>query len=181
MLAALSLPAFGATHRDFLRLLPNLTAMIGLCIDGFHRDEVGGTVVVERSGRIRLRYPFTARFREAAREAMRAMASIALAAGARRALTFHSDPLEISSAADLSKIASAPFDPLDLSVFSAHQMGGCAMGEDPKRAVVNSRGRHHQLSNLHVADGSLFPTGLGVNPMLTIYGVAALVADAIEY
>lgn len=180
MLAALSVPAFGEVHRDFVSLLPNLTAMIGLCIDGFHRDEPGGTVVVERSGRIRLRYPFTDRFREAAREAMLAMASIALEAGARRALTFHSNPLEIRSAADFPKLASSRFDPLDLSVFSAHQMGGCAMGEDTRRAVVNSKGRHHQLRNLHIADGSLFPTGLGVNPMLTIYGVAALVADAIE-
>jgi len=180
MLAAMSIPSFGTTHRELLQLLPNLTAMIALCIDGFHDDEPGGSVIVDRSGRIRLRYPFVSRFREAAVEAMKAMAQIALEAGADRIMSFHSKPVEIRGTQDLGKISEAPFGPLHLSVFSAHQLGGCAMGENPGRAVVNSRGRHHQLRNLYIADGSIFPTGLGVNPMLTIYAAAAVVADGIE-
>ena len=58
-------------------------------------------------------------------------------------------------------------------MFTAHLMGGCGMSENPKTGVVNSRGRHHQLANLSVMDGSLFPTSLGVNPQLTIYGLVA--------
>ena len=56
---------------------------------------------------------------------------------------------------------------------SAHVMGGCAMGEDPRQAVVDSLGRHHQLTNLSIHDGSLFPTSIGANPQLSIYGLAA--------
>ncbi|MFN9910260.1 MAG: GMC family oxidoreductase, partial [bacterium] len=48
-------------------------------------------------------------------------------------------------------------------------MGGCAMGEDPSRAVVRSDLRHHSLPNLFVVDGSVLPTSLGVNPSQTIY------------
>jgi choline dehydrogenase-like flavoprotein len=37
---------------------------------------------------------------------------------------------------------------------------------------VDSRLRYHDLDNLFVVDGSVFPTSLGVNPQETIYGVA---------
>jgi choline dehydrogenase-like flavoprotein len=53
------------------------------------------------------------------------------------------------------------------------------MGEDPARSVVSSRGRHHQIENLWVTDGSVFPTSLGVNPQLSIYAVARLFATEI--
>ena len=61
-------------------------------------------------------------------------------------------------------------------MFSAHQMGGCPMGSDPRRSVVDARGRHHQIGNLFIADGSIFPTSLGVNPQLSIYAHARLFA-----
>ncbi len=50
------------------------------------------------------------------------------------------------------------------------------MGEDPRRSVVGPRGRHHQIPNLWIADGSVFPTSLGVNPQVTIYALARLFA-----
>jgi choline dehydrogenase-like flavoprotein len=56
-------------------------------------------------------------------------------------------------------------------------MGGCAMGDDPARAVVRSEDlRHHKVKNLYVMDGSVFPTSLGVNPQESIYGLASLMA-----
>jgi len=56
-------------------------------------------------------------------------------------------------------------------------MGGCPMGDDPKTSVVRSEDlRHHTVKNLHVVDGSVFPTSLGVNPQQSIYGLARLMA-----
>jgi choline dehydrogenase-like flavoprotein len=55
-------------------------------------------------------------------------------------------------------------------------MGGCAMGRDPARSVVRSDLRHHEIENLFVVDGSVFPTALGVNPQLSIYGLAGYAA-----
>ena len=52
-------------------------------------------------------------------------------------------------------------------------MGGCAIGDSPARGVVDHRGRHFQLENLTVSDGSVFPTSIGANPQLSIYGLAA--------
>ena len=56
---------------------------------------------------------------------------------------------------------------------SAHVMGGCGMADAPPRGVVDSLGRHFQLEDVSVHDGSVFPTSLGANPQLSIYGLAA--------
>ena len=53
------------------------------------------------------------------------------------------------------------------------------MGPDPQRSVVDVSGRHHQVANLHVFDGSLFPTSIGANPQLSIYALAARLASAL--
>jgi choline dehydrogenase-like flavoprotein len=50
-------------------------------------------------------------------------------------------------------------------------MGGCNMGDSSENSVVNSYGQHHQLENLSIFDGSVFPTSLGANPQLSIYGL----------
>nr|WP_202900523.1 GMC family oxidoreductase [Parvularcula oceani] len=60
---------------------------------------------------------------------------------------------------------------------TAHLMGGCRMGEDPKTSVVNADGRSWDVPNLWVCDGSLMPTGGGVNPSMTILANAARIAD----
>lgn len=176
VLAALAIPAFGAAHRDLMNRVANSAAIIGLCIDGFSGEEPGGTVTIDGTGHPKLRYPFTRRLAEAANAAMTASARIHLAAGAHTVRTLHNEPVEIRSDEDLVRISRRKFGPNLLSIFSAHPMGGCAMGEDPRVSVVDSRGRHHQTGGLHVFDGSVFPTSLGVNPMLTIYGIASLFA-----
>ena len=94
---------------------------------------------------------------------------------------------QVNAAADYAKSlgeAKALIDRLDLRLFqtrlgSAHVMGGCAMGEDAKNAVTDSLGRHHQLENLSIHDGSLFPTSIGANPQLSVYGLTAQLASGL--
>jgi choline dehydrogenase-like flavoprotein len=57
------------------------------------------------------------------------------------------------------------------TIGSAHVMGGCSMGDDPKQSVANCDGKFHHLDNLYIMDGSLFPTSIGANPQLSIYGL----------
>jgi choline dehydrogenase-like flavoprotein len=61
--------------------------------------------------------------------------------------------------------------PLLLKLASAHVMGGCAMAADAGRGVVRPDGVHWQIENLSVHDGSIFPTSIGANPQLSIYGI----------
>jgi len=59
----------------------------------------------------------------------------------------------------------------------AHIHGTCRMGEDPERSVVDRWCRSHDVKNLWVVDGSVFPTSGGYNPTLTILANAYRVAD----
>lgn len=178
MLSAVAFPGFGEGQQRMMARLAHAQATIALLIDGHHDDE-GGRVTADIDGRIRLSYPLAPVLREAAADAIKNMARLQLAAGAREVMTLHEDAVVIRSEADLAKLDGVVFGPNRHALFSAHQMGGCRMGEDPKRAVVNSRGRHHEIQNLWVVDGSIFPTALGVNPQLSIYAHARLFAQAI--
>ena len=63
---------------------------------------------------------------------------------------------------------------------TAHLLGGCRMGSDPRDSVVDADGRAHDVPNLWVCDGSVFPTSLAVNPSLTIQAIASRTAARIR-
>lgn len=62
---------------------------------------------------------------------------------------------------------------------TAHLMGGCRMGFSPSDSVTDGDGRTWDIPNLWICDGSLFPTGTGVNPSLTIMALACRIGDRI--
>ncbi len=66
-----------------------------------------------------------------------------------------------------------------LSLVGDHQMGTCRMGEDPSTSVVNRYGRLHDVDNVFVVDSSFMPTGLGLNPMVTVVANALRVGTHI--
>ncbi|HTO96831.1 MAG TPA: GMC family oxidoreductase [Myxococcales bacterium] len=173
MLASTAMPGFGPALRARMALLPNVCATISLMVDGFDAGEEGGTVTLRDGGGPKLDYPFTDRMYECFRAGMKAIARIHLQTGAKEIVSFHADPVTIRSEADLGLIDGMAMGPNRVAVFTAHQMGGCRMGADPARSVVNPQLRHHTLANLFVVDGSVFPTSLGVNPMESIYGLAS--------
>lgn len=55
---------------------------------------------------------------------------------------------------------------------TVHPLGGCPMSDDPARGVVDDHGAVHGHPGLHVLDGSIIPTALGVNPSKTIAALA---------
>lgn len=60
-----------------------------------------------------------------------------------------------------------------------HCTGGCRMGNDATTSVVNADCRLHEIENLYIADGSVFPTGSGLNPTLTIQANALRIGATI--
>jgi choline dehydrogenase-like flavoprotein len=62
---------------------------------------------------------------------------------------------------------------------TAHVLGTARMGDDRRTSVTDGFGRLHELSNVVVADGSVFPTSGGANPTLTIMALALRAARAI--
>jgi choline dehydrogenase-like flavoprotein len=59
---------------------------------------------------------------------------------------------------------------------TAHLLGACRMGSDPRTSVVDAWCRTWDIPNLFICDGSVFVTSSGVNPSLTIEAIAARTA-----
>ena len=94
----------------------------------------------------------------------------------------------------LAACGTAPPGPAPVSRFAASQAPvpeyriqiGDALGikfflnpELNEEIVVRPDGRHWQLRNLSVHDGSVFPTSIGANPQLSIYGIVNRLAQGL--
>ena len=177
LLTATTLPNHGIVHAKRMHELRHLHVLIALLRDGFHPQSTGGTVRLANDGTPVLDYPLNDYLWDGARRAITAMVDIQFAAGARSVMPVHGDGAAFTSIGDAKKaIDKFALRPLATPLFSAHVMGGAPLGTDPRRAVVDLQGRYHHLANLHVIDGSLFPTSIGANPQLSIYAVAAKLA-----
>ena len=180
VLAAITLPGHGEAHAAWMRHLPNLQVVIALVRDGFHPQSQGGRVRLAGDGSPILDYPLTPYLFDGMRRAFAAMARIQFAAGATRVMPIHGSGTAYPGEAAATKaIAAFELRPQATPVFSAHVMGGAPFGPDPKRAVVDLDGRHHQLGNLYVFDASLFPTSIGANPQISIYAITAKLASTL--
>ncbi len=60
-----------------------------------------------------------------------------------------------------------------------HELGGCRMGRDKRTSVVNRDCRTHDVPNLYVVDGSVFPSASEKNPTHTIMALAVRAAGHI--
>lgn len=94
-------------------------------------------------------------------------------------LPFFNQP-EAQSPDDLRTIDELQRSPSTLELFTPHLMGTCRMGSDPKRSVVGLDGQLWDLPGCYVADASLFPTAIGVNPQITIMALATRIAQRMQ-
>jgi choline dehydrogenase-like flavoprotein len=174
VLMATTLQGHGAAHAQLMEQMRHTQAIIALQRDGFRDDSPGGRVTLRADGSPLLDYPISAALWDGMRRAFLSMAEIQFAAGAKRVLPIHEDAVPYTSWPSARRaIEGLPMQILKTRVVSAHAMGGCAMGRDERESVVDDDGRHHQLGNVWVFDGSIFPTSLGANPQLSIYGLTA--------
>jgi len=75
--------------------------------------------------------------------------------------------------------AAGARDTVSTGLITSHVQGSCRMGPDPERAAVGLDGESHDVAGLFVADASLVPWTLSVNPSLTVMALATRVADGI--
>ncbi len=173
-LSAASLPGIGRGAKDMLPGMRNI-ASIGLYVSD------------TSSGRVRrvpgLREPLiTYQLNDVDLRKLlvgiRLAAEIHLAAGAVMALVGLPGLPAIGSPADLDKITSVNCRPYYGAQRGFHPMGTAGMGR-PGEGGVDSWGRHHDVRNLFVADGSVFPTCVAVNPQISIMAFATRTAERI--
>jgi choline dehydrogenase-like flavoprotein len=171
---------FGSQQSPLLRAFPNTHVLIALLRDGFHPEAPGGSISVRGDGSPAIDYPLTDFVLEGCRRALLTMAELQFAAGARQVLPIHEAAQPFVSWSEArTAIGALPMKPLLTKVVSAHVMGGCAMTAREADGVVRPDGVHWQLANLSVHDGSVFPTSIGANPQLSIYGLVNRLAQGL--
>jgi choline dehydrogenase-like flavoprotein len=188
-LMALALPWAGAVdHAARMASSRYLAPLIAIARDGGE-----GRTSLTRAGRVRIDYRLDAPGIAALRAGLVAAARLARAAGGAAELVAVSTPPvahrldgnDAAFGAFLDRLGSLDFAPNRGGVFSAHQMGTIRMGADPADHPADERGhvrrdaRRGLLRGLYVADGSTFPTGIGVNPMLGIMTMARRVSRTV--
>ena len=184
-LLALALPWHGGReHRRSMQHAANVSGFVVLS-----RDRSTGRIRVDREGRAVIDYTVGRMERELLQQGIAAAARIHWAAGATEIHTLHTGDLslnrrELSRRSDLdwyvSELGSAPVHGNRCGVFSAHQMGTCAMGSRPGTSVCDERGAVRGVKGLYVADASLFPASSGVNPMITVMAIAWMVGEGLK-
>lgn len=184
-LLALATPWTGARqHRREMQKIARKSAILAIV-----RDRRGGRVSLSRSGRPLIEYQPSAEAQRHLRQGMATAARIHLAAGAREIMTPHAHPdtpqrpsayTAAAIEALCDRLARCPVDRNHATIFSAHQMGTCGMGSDPRRSVCDENGAVWGVRGLFIADGSAFPAASGVNPMLTIMALAHHTAQRIK-
>ena len=120
---------------------------------------------------------------------------------------FYEDPIYGEIRKSLARLAEVIRDPADptsefinpfltntagafdaTSIAVSHPLGGCVMGKDASQGVVDEFGRVFDTSKagarpfyekLYIANASVIPTALGVNPSLTISALSLRIADNI--
>ena len=55
---------------------------------------------------------------------------------------------------------------------TAHILGGCPMGEDETKGVIDANNRVYGYTNMYVCDGSMISANPGVNPSLSITAIS---------
>ncbi len=164
--------AMGTELTESMSKLSQTQCMIALLRDGFDEQSQGGAVELNDRGEPILDYELNAYLLEGVKRSWNIMTEMQFAAGAKTVRPAHKSATHYSTWNEAKQaIASFPYAPHKVTVGSAHVMGGCAMGEDETQSVTNSEGKFHHLDNLYVMDGSLFPTSIGANPQLSIYGL----------
>ena len=126
-------------------------------------------------------YSLTGEDVKKARRAVRILGDTLLAAGARE--VYPGVPGFDAVVRDREQMARFEHDgsltPSDYSMSMTHLFGTARMGSDPHRSVVRPDFRHHAIDGLYVADSSVFPGNLGVNPQIAIMALADVCAERV--
>ncbi len=165
----------GAEHRAVMEQYNRLAAF-GMMVS----DTTRGRVLRGLGGRPVVLYTLNRQDLAKYQRGIAYLAEAFFAAGAERVFPgLHTLPV-VTREEGAATIANLRVRNKDLDLQAFHPLGTCRMGADPREAVVDPEGRVYGVDNLFVADGSIFPTALGVNPQMTIMAAALKIANHID-
>ena len=170
-----SVLSVGQEHREVMSNYSRL-AMFGMMV----ADTSRGRVINGPTGHTIVFYNVNRRDLSRIQKGIAFLVKTFFAAGAKKVFTcIYSLPV-VTREQGASTVARLKIRSKDFELQAFHPLGTCRMGADPREAVLDPSGRVYGLDNLFVADGSIFPTPLEINPQTTIMAAALKIADHIN-
>ncbi|MEA2400877.1 MAG: hypothetical protein QOK00_1280 [Thermoleophilaceae bacterium] len=167
--------------RESAELMQSLRYTAGY--GALQRARDGGEVVVGSDGLPVARWRLSDFDRDVMRRGLDGAARILEAGGARRVYSSHAgwvsyEPGRNGGRESLLRAADrCGWGPAQVTLGSFHLMGTARMGSSREDSVCDSDGEAWDVHGLYVVDGAVLPTGLGVNPMVTIEAAAHKIAS----
>lgn len=163
----------GPATKAAIAELPYLCGMVIMV-----SDTGEGRVGAWPDGRAKISYDFAESDVERIKRGMVWVAKVLLAGGAVE-LRAPIRGVPACTSAEALEAALADRRITDFTLYASHPMSSCRMGRDPASSVIGPDGQAHGLRGLYLADSSIFPTSLGVNPSLTTMAMAQVIGEGI--
>jgi len=171
---AATMQGFGPDLANRCQHIPHI-AMFG----GMIHDEAGGTVRRGVGREPFVTYRMARRDRATIPKLLRALGETFFAAGAREVFPPILGQAPVDADA-FRKLDLEHIPAMRLECSSQHPLGSCRMAASPDDGAVDGWGRTWDVDNLYLADGSVVPTSLGVNPQVTIMAMAMRIASRLR-
>ena len=112
-------------------------------------------------------------------DGLRMTGHVMFAAGAERFMPAVVQGPIVLKAGDIDAALPHSLPASHLHAYASHPMGTCRMGNDAATSVVDPHGKVWGWQNLRVADASVFPTSLGVNPQVTTMSMGLMIGHSL--
>ena len=172
-----ALPGVGMEHKEMSEKYNYLSAFGVMVI-----DKTTGRVLKGWKGmnRVLATYFIRKSDTENLKKGIAYLCRIFFAAGAEKAYTGISKMPILYSMDDVDKLLKLKIKPNHLETMAFHPLGSARMAASPEHGAVNKQGETFDVKNLYVADGSVIPTSLGVNPQISIMTISTIIAEGIS-
>jgi choline dehydrogenase-like flavoprotein len=163
----------GRKHQEAMLGFANIGSI------GVHLSDVSsGRVGLSTDGSLRASYKLSAEDARRIHFGIARAAEVHFAAGAAEVYP-NIGRVGVLKRDQLADFEATAIKPAELRLEAFHPMGTARIASDPKQGVCAADGTVNGVKGVYVADAALFPTSVGVNPMMTVIAFSRRVAAGI--
>ncbi len=172
---SLTLGAWFEEHHQLMLKYPNM-AQAGVMVG----SQPTGSIKLDKKSRPVIDFKYSKQDLKNFKEGLKSLATIFFEAGAKKVIPASFKTMIFNNPNDLQRIDKEIKTNDDLIIGSAHPQGGNRMSDDPKKGVVNSQFEVHKMTNLYIADTSVFPKNIWANCQATTMAMSKYASKLIS-